>query len=322
MEYRNFLGFKISILGLGTWAFGSDRWWGPQEDKDSFTVLDEALKKGVNLIDTAPVYGRGHSEEIIGEFLEKRRLREKVILATKLGLSWEGGRIYHNLKKERMLEEIDESRKRLKTDYIDIYQVHWPDKNTPIGETATTMYEFYKKKIIKAIGVSNYSVEEMREFMKYSPLHFLQPPYNMFRREIENDIIPFCRKNNIGIISYISLHSGILTGKFFFENVKVPSDLCRKNHTDLKEPRFSINKETLLKIKKIAEKYNKTLTQFVLNWTYHQKGITSILVGARNKKQIEEILESVGWKIEKEDYEKVKEILFSREQLLNLYKTG
>jgi len=317
MEYRDFLGFRISVLGLGTWAFGSDKWWGPQSDEDSFAVLEEAVKAGINLIDTAPVYGRGHSEEIVGEFLKKEKIRERIVLATKVGLSWEGKRICRNLKRERMLEEIDASRRRLKTDYIDIYQVHWPDPNTPLKETAETMYEFYRKKIIKAIGVSNFSVKEMKEFMKYSPLHFLQPPYNMFRRECEEEIIPFCIENNIGILGYIPLHSGILTGKFFFENVKIPSDLCRKNHIDLKEPRFSINKETLAKIKKIAEKYKKTLTQFVLNWTYHQKGIVSILVGARNKRQIKENLESVGWQIEKEDYDRIEEILSLREELLH-----
>ena len=183
MEYRRIskVNIEISVLGLGTWAFGGDAWWGPQKDVDSLSVLEKAINEGINLIDTAPVYGKGHSEELIGKFLKKKRLRDKVIIATKLGLSWKNGRIYRDLSRKRMLEEIDESRRRLQTDYIDIYQVHWPDPNTPIAETATVMYEFYKKGLIRAIGVSNYSVEQMQEFMKYSPLHTLQPPYNMFK---------------------------------------------------------------------------------------------------------------------------------------------
>lgn len=318
MEYRK-LGsseLKVSALGLGTWAFGGDRWWGPQNDKDSISTLSKAIEEGINFIDTAPVYGKGHSEELIGRFLKKRGLREKIILATKLGLSWEKGKIYHNLKRERMWEEIDESRRRLQTDYIDLYQVHWPDPETSIKETAETMYEFYEKKLIKAVGVSNYSVEQMQEFMKYCPLHTLQPPYNMFRREIEREIVPFCIENNISIISYIPLHSGILTGKFFFKEVEIPDDLCRKNHRDLKEPYYSLNKEVLKKIREIASLYSKTLTQFVLNWTYHRRGISSILVGARNIKQLEENLGAVGWCIKEDDSKEVEKILEEREKKL------
>ncbi len=318
MEYRKLgsLELEVSALGLGTWAFGGDRWWGPQNEIDSISTLSRTIEEGINFIDTAPVYGRGHSEKLIGKFLKEKGLREKIVLATKLGLSWEKKKIYHNLKRERMWEEIDESRKRLQTDYIDLYQVHWPDPETSIKETAQTMYEFYKKKLIKAVGVSNYSVEQMQKFMKYCPLHTLQPPYNMFRREIEREIVPFCIENNISIISYIPLHSGILTGKFFFNAVRIPNDLCRKNHRDLKEPYYSLNKEVLKEIKDIASTYNKTLTQFVLNWTYHRRGISSILVGARNIKQLEENLGAVDWYIREDDSKKVEKILEERERRL------
>ena len=145
MEYRKINNLKLSVLSLGTWAFGGDKWWGKQNDEDSRQVLSVALDKGMTTIDTAPVYGRGRSESVISSFLRKRNLRKKVILATKVGLSWQGSKILHNLKVKRMLEEFDESRKRLETDYFDIYQVHWPDPDTPIAETASLMYEFYKK---------------------------------------------------------------------------------------------------------------------------------------------------------------------------------
>jgi len=303
----------VSALSLGTWAFGGDKWWGSQDDKDSLTVLEAAFCGGINTIDTAPVYGRGRSERIIGAFIKKRNLRARIVLATKLGLSWDGPKIMHNLKKKRMLQELDESRKRLQTDYFDIYQAHWPDPNTPIAETASLMQEFYQKGIIRAIGVSNYSVEQMEDFMKYSPLHILQPPYNMFKREIEADIIPFCLKNNISILAYIPLHSGILTGKFFFGNTTVPGDLCRRNHRDLREPLFSINKEVLNQLKDIAQKYERTPTQLVLNWTQAKEGITSVLVGTRKSTQLEENIHGVGWKINEQDKEKIEHTLKERE---------
>ncbi|MFH1504177.1 MAG: aldo/keto reductase [Candidatus Omnitrophota bacterium] len=315
MEYKiiSNTDLKVSVITLGTWAFGGDVWWGAQQDKDSMEALDAAIEKGITTIDTAPVYGRGRSERVIGVFIKKRKLREKVVLATKLGLSWEGPKILHNLSKKRMLDELDESRQRLQTDYFDIYQVHWPDPNTSIGETAEVMCSLYEKGIIKAVGVSNYSAARMKEFMKYSPLHSLQPPYNMFKRSIEKDIVPFCLENNISILSYIPLQSGILTGKFFFDDVEVPDDLCRRNHKDLKQPYFSVNKQALTKIKEIADKYKKTLTQLVLNWTYSQQGITSIITGARNLKQLEENIDAVGWKINSEDNMEIESILRERE---------
>ncbi len=316
MKLRNISNTNlfVSPITLGTWAFGGDKWWGKQEDKDSMEVLETAFASGINTIDTAPVYGRGRSETIIGSFLKKKRIRDDTLIATKLGLSHNGPKIIHNLNKKRMIEEIDESRKRLQTDYFDIYQVHWPDPETPIAETASVMYNFFKKGIIRAIGVSNYSVAQMKEFMKHCPLHTLQPPYNMFRREIESDTIPFCKKNQISILGYIPLHSGILTGKFFFQNTKIPGDLCRKNHRDLKEPFYSINKDCLEKIKNIALKYKKTLPQFVINWTKNREGILSILVGARNKQQLKENIQGAGFFIDENDRKEIENILEIRDK--------
>ncbi len=319
MKYKKFANFidKVSVLGIGTWAFSKDVWWGPQKDRDSLDVLKKAFDLGINFIDTAPIYGRGHSEEVVGRFLKKTDIREKIFIATKLGLAWtEKGNYSNNLKRERMLEEIEDSRQRLGVDYIDLYQIHWPDPNTSIKETAETMNEFFSRGLIKAVGVSNYSVKQMKKFMKYCPLHSLQPPYNMFDRRIENEILPFCIKNNIAIVGYSPLHGGVLTGKFFFENVKIPEDKRRKNIKDLKESFFSINKKILSEIKEIALKYNKTLSQFVLNWTFNQKGIKSILIGARNIKQLEENFGAVGWKITNKDLKKVNEILVKREKFI------
>ena len=315
MQYRK-LGLSkldVSVIALGTWAFGSDKWWGYQEDKDSLAVLEEALAREVNFIDTAPVYGRGHSEEVIGSFITQENCREKIILATKLGLRWEGRSIFHDLSRKRMFDEIDASRKRLRTDYFDLYQIHFPDSNTPMGETAEIMHKLYQGGIIKAIGVSNYSVAQMIEFKKYSPIHSLQSPYSMFDRGIEENIIPFCIENSISIITYAPLYSGLLTGKFFLDDAKIPGDINRKmKRQELEEPCFSTNKTTLLKLKDIASKYGKTLAQLVLNWNYNQEGTTSAIAGTRKLAQLYDNLGSVGWKISEEDLKKIDDILAER----------
>ncbi|MBP7087997.1 MAG: aldo/keto reductase [Candidatus Omnitrophica bacterium] len=315
MDYRRIrnIDLPISPLCLGTWAFGGDSWWGKQEDKDSVAVLDAVIKEGITIIDTAPVYGRGRSERIIGDYLKKRKIRNKVVLATKLGLSWEGAKILHNLTKKRMLEEVDESRKRLGTDYFDLYQVHWIDPDTSIKDTAEVMFGFLKKGITKAVGVSNFSLKELKDFIKYCPLHCLQPQYSMFVRDIEEEMILFCRENDIAIISYAPLYSGLLTGKFFFDKVKVPDDTNRKlKKKDLQEPRFSINKDILKQLREIASKYNKTLTQLVINWNFSQEGITSAIVGMRNISQVKDNLGSLGWNISSADLQKIDEILQER----------
>jgi len=315
MEYRR-LGsssLEVSVICLGTWAFGGDKWWGHQEDKDSLAVLEGALARGVNFIDTAPVYGRGHSEEVIGSFITQENIREKVILATKLGLRWDGRNIFHDLSTKRMIQEIDDSRKRLKTDYFDLYQVHFPDPDTPIGQVAELMYKFYQEGIIKAIGVSNYSAAQINEFKKHSPIHSLQPSYSMFNRGIEEDIVPFCIESSIGIITYAPLYSGLLTGKFFLDDRKIPNDINRKmKRQDLEEPRFSINKEALTELRKIASSCGRTLTQLVINWNFNQKGITSAIVGTRKASQLEDNLGSVGWKISEGDLKTIEGILSER----------
>jgi len=320
MEERKIEGINPAVppVSLGTWAFGGGSWWGRQEDHDSVAVLDQVISKGINLIDTAPIYGKGRSETVIGAFLKKRNLRERLILATKVGLSWQGSKILHNLKKKRILEEVDESRKRLKTAYFDLYQVHWPDPDTAIGETAETMYGLHQKGIIKSIGVSNYSTAQMTEFMKYCPLNCLQPEYSMFRRGIEEEIIPFCVENKISVIAYAPLYSGLLTGKFFFGQVPIPDDTNRKmKRKDLEGPLFSINKETLLKLKALAQNYKKSLTQLVINWNFSQNGITSTIVGMRNLNQVEDNLKSLDWMITQTDMDKIDQILKERQQKID-----
>lgn len=316
MEYRK-LGessLEVSVICLGTWAFGGDKWWGRQNDSDSLEVLEESLAGGINFVDTAPVYGRGHSEEVIGSFIARKGIRERVILATKLGLSWNGRNVFHDLSKKKMLEEIDASRSRLKTDYLDLYQVHWHDPDTPIGQVAEIMYKFYREGLIKAIGVSNYSVVQISEFKKYSLVHSLQPSYSMFDRSIEEETIPFCIENSIGVITYAPLYSGLLTGKFFLDGLRIPGDINRKmKRRDLEEPYFSINKAAFIKLKEVAGKYGKTLAQLALNWNYSRKGITSTIAGTRKLVQLQDNIGSVGWQIGQDDLAVIEDILSERQ---------
>jgi len=318
MEHRKLgaSGIKATTLALGTWAFGGDRWWGKQDDLSSQKTLKRAIELGINLIDTAPVYGNGRSERVIGQFLRQQKLRDKIVLATKVGLRWEKPNSeisFECLKKKSILKEVDDSLRRLNTDVIDLYQVHYPDSNTPIHETAETLYKIYQQGKARAIGVSNFDVAQMQEFMKFCPLHCLQPKYNMFRREIEKEILPFCIKNNIAVICYSPLNSGILTGKFFFGD-KVPPDKVREVNYDVREENFKLNKETITKLKEIAVKYKKTTTHLALNWIINQPGVTSAIVGARSAAQIEDNSHGTGWQIARDDLEVIEEILTTREK--------
>ncbi|MBA3052784.1 MAG: aldo/keto reductase [Candidatus Omnitrophota bacterium] len=283
---------KISALGLGTWVFGGGKWWGEQEDDVSNAVMAAAFSAGVNLFDTAPFYGFGRAEKLVGGFIAGNRIRKNIIISTKLGLDPDAPG-FHNLKRDRMKKEIEESLSRLGTDYIDIYHIHWPDPAVPVGESAKTMRGFYEEGLIRSVGVSNHSVSEMRQFMEVCPLHFLQPPYSMFNRGIEEEILPFCVKNGISVLAYSPLHGGMLTGKFFREGCIPPRDLRRKNMKDFSEPYYSAEKKAFEKIEELAEACGISAAGFALAWLMRKKGVASVLTGARNTVQLAENLKAV-----------------------------
>src|SRR6202161_4540135 len=201
---------KVSRVALGTWAMGG--WmWGGTDQREAIATIHAAINQGINLIDTAPVYGFGASEEIVGAALDG--VRSQTVIATKVGLEWRDGKVYRNASRARIMREIDDSLRRLRTDYIDIYQVHWPDPLVPVEETAEAMRSLYEQGKIRAIGVSNFSVEQMERFREVAPLHVLQPPYNLFERAIEAEILPYCRANNILTFGYSALCRGLLGGR-------------------------------------------------------------------------------------------------------------
>ncbi|MDX9702062.1 MAG: aldo/keto reductase [Candidatus Auribacterota bacterium] len=289
MELRQFgqTNMRVTPIGLGTWVMGG--WmWGGADEQDAIDAVKISVDGGVNLIDTAPIYGFGKAEEIVGKALKKNGGREKIILATKFGLEWdEKERIRRNTSRKRLLQEIDDSLRRLQTDYIDIYQVHWPDNNTPAEETMETLMELYEKGVIKAVGVSNYSVAQIEESMRFAPVHSLQPPFNMFEQEIKADILPFCVKNNIATLTYGTLCRGLLTGKFSKDSSFKKGDL-RKYDPKFKGEQFAVYLNAVEKLKRIATQKNAATAQLAIEWTIEQPGVTCALIGARNPKQAQE----------------------------------
>jgi aryl-alcohol dehydrogenase-like predicted oxidoreductase len=310
-------GVEISRLCLGTWPFGSDRWWGYQDDGVSREVMELALDAGVNCFDTAPVYGRGHAEEIIGEFCAGPGVRERIIIATKLGLRWEGRRVWHDLTTERMRIELDDSRRRLRTDYIDLYQIHWPDPAVPIADTADQLRRWYEAGIVRAVGVSNFSVEQLAEFSRWCPLHAVQLPCNMFSREIERQQLPYCRERGLTVLTYSSLAAGVLTGKFFDGTMPVPGDFNRKYSVDLQEPRLTANKNAFVELKLLAEEAGISMAQLALAWILSQPELAPI-VGARNRVQLQENAEAVEICLTGSQLKTVDDILTRRDECLRM----
>src|SRR5258708_3938831 len=203
MEFANIAdtGLTVSRVGLGTWAIGG--WmWGGTDEKESIATIHAAVERGVNLIDTAPAYGFGRSEEIVGRAIADSPLRSRVVIATKVGLEWKDGKVFRNASRDRVLREVTDSLRRLRTDYIDTYQVHWPDPLVPIEETAETMQELLDQGKIRAIGVSNFSVAQIERFRRVAKLHVVQPPYNLFEREIETELMPHCRQSGLATLTY------------------------------------------------------------------------------------------------------------------------
>jgi aryl-alcohol dehydrogenase-like predicted oxidoreductase len=287
---------KVSRITIGTWAIGG--WmWGGTDEAESVSTIHAALDHGINIIDTAPVYGFGRSEEIVGKAIAEGRLRSRVLIATKVGLEWRDGAIFRNASRDRIMREIDDSLRRLKTDHIDIYQVHWPDPLTPIEETAEAMRTLYNEGKIRAIGVSNYSVDQIEKFRRTAPIHVLQPPYNLFEREIEADILPYCRKNEIATFGYGALCRGLLSGRMR-PDTSFNGDDLRRADPKFQEPRFGQYLAAVDRLDRLAqERFGKRVIHLAVRWMLDQ-GITSALWGARHPAQLQPVDEVSGWSLD------------------------
>ncbi|MCF8301858.1 MAG: aldo/keto reductase [Bacteroidales bacterium] len=290
------LPVKASRIGLGTWAIGG--WmWGGTDERESIKTIHAALDKGVNLIDTAPVYGFGTSEKIVGKALAEYGKREDIVLVTKVALDWKEGKPFRNASKERIFKEIDDSLKRLQTDYIDVYMIHWPDPVTPFAETAEAMKQLMDKGKIKSIAVSNYATDQMDEFKKAAPLHVLEPPYNMFERGIEDKIMPYCDVNDIKILAYGALCRGLLSGKMQPGQTFYGDDL-RNVDPKFQQDRFPMYLDAVDKLDKFArENYNKSVLHLAVRWML-DKGVDVALWGGRRPDQMDSIDDIMGWHID------------------------
>ena len=308
---------ELTVIGFGSWALGGGGWesgWGPQDDEESIAAIHRALDLGINWIDTAAVYGLGHSEEIIAKAL--RGMSEKPIIATKCGLVWnEKGEVFGCLKRDSIRKEVEDSLRRLEVEVIDLYQIHWPDPDPDIEEAWSTMADLVKEGKIRYAGVSNFNVEQMKRIEKIHPIASLQPPYSMIMRDIEKEILPYCAEKNMGVIVYSPMQKGLLTGKFTPERVKnLPPDDHRRSDPQFSEPLLSINLELVEKLKPIAEKHGRTLAQLAIAWVLRRPEVTAAIVGTRRPSQIEETFPAGDWELAAEDIEAIEKLLQEREE--------
>ncbi|MBD3167911.1 MAG: general stress protein [candidate division Zixibacteria bacterium] len=301
------LNMNISRIGLGTWAIGGFMWGGTDE-MESLNTIRTALDKGINLIDTAPVYGFGKSENIVGKAITSAGARDKVHISTKAGLEWDDGGVQRNSTQVRIMKEVDESLKRLKTDYIDIYFIHWPDPAVPFEETAEAVNQIYKQGKIRAVGVSNYSPKQMDAFRNVAPVQVCQPPYNIFERGIEDDVKPYCENNGIALMTYGVLCRGLLTGKIT-KNSEFTGDDLRKLDPKFKPPLLENYMKTVDLLDNFArDNFGKSVIHLAARWAL-DKGMDIALWGARRPDQLDALDDVMGWKMDKDALSEIENIV-------------
>lgn len=311
MEYARIPGFEIGVsrVGLGTWAIGG--WmWGGTDQKNALRTVIAALDKGINFIDTAPVYGFGRSERIVGEAIKEYGERAKIIVATKVGLEWKNGKVFRNSTRQRILKEIDDSLQRMQTEYIDLYQIHWPDPLVSIEETASTMKELVTKGKIRAIGVSNYSIEQMDTFRTIASIRAAQPPYNLFERMIEKDVLPYCQQNNITLITYSALCRGLLSGTMKQDTVFKGDDL-RKTDPKFKQPDYAHYLRAVEALDGLARKYDRRVIHLAVRWVLDKtKTVNGVaLWGARKPEHLNPVDKAINFHLDKTILHSIDRIL-------------
>lgn len=304
----------LTPIGFGAWAIGGGDWqysWGPQDDKDSIAAIHKALELGINWIDTAAVYGLGHSEEVVAKAL--KTASRKPYVFTKCSLRWREDRsIYNSLTPSSLAEELEASLRRLGLETIDLYQVHWPNPEAEIDEGWEALERFRKQGKIRWIGVSNFNVEQMKRALKIAPITGLQPPYSMLRRAIEAEILPFAKANGIGVVNYSPMLSGMLTGKMSAERVAaMPADDWRRRNPEFNEPRLSRNLRLVELLREIGGEHGVTPGVVAIAWTLHHPAITAAIVGGRNAGQVEETAEALEYRLGDDEYARINAILES-----------
>jgi len=313
-------GIRLSVIGIGAWAIGGGGYkygWGSQDDKDSIDTIHRGIDLGINWIDTAPIYGDGHSEEIVGHAV--KTMRNKVLISTKCGIHMAENKedVVFDLKKDSIRKELEASLKRLQTDVIDLYQVHIPHSDEENEYAWRALEDLKKEGKIRFAGVSNFSTDQMKRIQPFHPISFTQPGYNMLEPSIEHFLIDYCRDNHIGIIVFSPMYRGLLTGKITRERVQdFPKDDNRRNLPYYREPFLSANLDLVEKLRPIAERNGKTVAHLAIAWVLRRPEVTSAIVGARKPSQIEETAPAGDWVLSKEDSEELDNLLDSHHQLL------
>jgi aryl-alcohol dehydrogenase-like predicted oxidoreductase len=297
METTTIADVKVSRVGLGTWAIGGFD-WGPVPEDEAIATCLGALERGINLIDIAPIYGRGHAEEIVGRAMRQHGHREAFFIATKVGLEWNERGVFANSTAPRMRRELEDSLRRLGTEYIDLYQVHWPDTLVPVAEVAGLLAGFKSEGKIRALGVSNFSVAQMEEFRRVTPLASDQPPYNLFEREIDREVLPWCEANGVAVLTYSSLCRSLLGGRLH-RGMRFEENDIRYVDPKFQEPRFSQYLTAVERLARFAaDRYGKSVLELAVRWVLDQPGVSVALWGARRSGQLDAISGVMGWKLD------------------------
>ncbi len=305
----------ITAVGFGAWAIGGGNWdygWGPQDDQDSIDAIHHALDKGMNWIDTAAAYGLGHSEEVVAKAVAG--MSEPPYIFTKCSLVWDkenpDGSVDNMLKADSIRQEVEDSLRRLQVEAIDLYQIHWPVPDEDIEEGWQTLVELQQQGKLKHIGVSNFDVEQMKRAEKIGAVETLQPPYSLVMPEVQDEILPYCGQNDIGVIVYSPMASGLLTGAMTAERVaNMPDNDWRGTHPEFQQPRLDRNLALADLLGKIAERHNVPTPNISIAWTLHNPNVSAAIVGARNPRQVDGIVDAADITLTEEDINEINTFL-------------
>lgn len=316
MQTRQFgkTDMQITPVGLGTWAIGGGNYqfgWGAQDDKESIAAIHRALELGVNWIDTAAVYGLGHSEEVVGRAVKEWSGSDRPYIFTKCSRVWnEQKAISSNLEPRSIRNEVEQSLRRLQVDAIDLYQMHWPEPDADIEEGWGAMAKLKAEGKVRHIGVSNFNMSQMERIQQIAPIESLQPPYSLIRPGVERKILPYCQQHNIGVIAYSPMQSGLLSGKMSRERIAgMPEDDWRKRNEEFQEPRLSRNLALVDVLNDIGFPHNMSPGEVAIAWTLRNPAVTGAIVGGRNPQQVEEVVNAAEFRLSDSELDQIETFL-------------
>jgi len=317
MQTRTNCSLPLTTIGLGTWAMGGGEWkfgWGAQDDAQSVEAIHAGIDAGINWIDTAAIYGHGHSEKVVAQAIKDRR--PDLVIATKCGRVWEGDsrEIGKSLRRESIFREVEASLQRLRIEVIDLYQLHWPEPDEQVEEGWSAIGELIKAGKVRFGGVCNFSIEQLKRAQAIHPITTLQPPYSMLKRDIEPEIVPWCEANHVGIVAYSPMQAGLLTGKFTVERAAaLPENDWRKRSPFFTKPQLAENLKAVERLRPVAAELGVSLAQLSLAWVLRLPGMTAAIAGARGPRQIEETVQAGDMVLSAAAIEKIEGILRDRE---------